>query len=437
MASIFDLFSGNATPEQNAGLLGFATQMLNASNGRQPVNFGQALAAGANGFQQGRDMYADNERQKRMLDLQAQLMGYKVKDAESDLANQQLMRDRAARISARLAPQSLPQMGSDQGAPQQPLAGGAPALPPTSTPAAAAPSNRTEDYIQRMIQVAQAHAEEGDVDGANKIYEQIVKLRPKFDSGITWVNGPDGKPVAVRTADDGSLKQLDGLAPRDKLELANLGGKDMAYNPYALQPGQTFERTMTPGEVATNRLGWANNAATLRGQNMTDARARDALAAQAAKDKAPTEFQGKSATFGARAEEANRILDSLAGKYSPAAINSKLSVQEWPLVGGALGAATNKFALSPETQQAEQAQRDFVNAILRQESGAAIGAGEFDNARKQYFPQPGDSAAVIQQKARNRAAAVQGLKVNAGKAAFSVAPPAKASGGWSITKVGN
>lgn len=142
--------------------------------------------------------------------------------------------------------------------------------------------------------------------------------------------------------------------------------------------------------------------------------------------KAPTEFQGKSAAFGARAEEADKVLGSLVGKYSPAAINSKSSVENTPLIGGLLGSAANKFALSDDDQKAEQAQRDFVNAVLRQESGAAIGPSEFDNARKQYFPQPGDGKGVIAQKDRNRKLAIQGLKSNAGRAAFEA--PASAGG---------
>jgi len=144
--------------------------------------------------------------------------------------------------------------------------------------------------------------------------------------------------------------------------------------------------------------------------------------------KAPTEFQGKSAAFGARAEEADKVLAGLTGKYSPAAINSKTSVENTPLIGGILGSAANKFALNDSDQRAEQAQRDFINAVLRQESGAAIGASEFDNARKQYFPQPGDGKGVIEQKSKNRKLAIQGLKKNAGRAAFDAEP----SGGGNI-----
>jgi hypothetical protein len=142
------------------------------------------------------------------------------------------------------------------------------------------------------------------------------------------------------------------------------------------------------------------------------------------RDKAMTEFQGKSAGFADRAQEADVILQQLEGKYSPAAINAKQSVQDFPLVGGALGAATNKLALSESDQRAEQAQRNFVNSILRQESGAAISAGEFENAKRQYFPQPGDSAAVIAQKAANRRTAIAGLARSAGG---NYTPPATAT----------
>lgn len=67
-----------------------------------------------------------------------------------------------------------------------------------------------------------------------------------------------------------------------------------------------------------------------------------------------------------------------------------------------LGAMLPNALKSSDRQQYEQAQRNFVNAVLRKESGAAISPGEFDSAAKQYFPQPGDSQAVIDQKTQNR-----------------------------------
>lgn len=190
---------------------------------------------------------------------------------------------------------------------------------------------------------------------------------------------------------------------------------------------------------------------TVRGQNMVDARANKvaeqgrlpagfragpngtlAFIPGGPADpsfKKATEFEGKSAIFGARAEEADRILSDL--NYSPSAVNAKTSAENTPLVGGILGGSMNKFSLSDNDQKAEQAQRDFVNAVLRQESGAAIAESEFQNAKRQYFPQPGDSKGVIEQKARARKTTVQGLKLNAGASAFEAAPALPQ--GWSVT----
>ena len=64
----------------------------------------------------------------------------------------------------------------------------------------------------------------------------------------------------------------------------------------------------------------------------------------------------------------------------------------------------------------DQAERNFVNAILRRESGSAISAAEFDSANKQYFPQVGDSPDVLAQKRRNREVALAGLKTEGAKA---------------------
>lgn len=130
-------------------------------------------------------------------------------------------------------------------------------------------------------------------------------------------------------------------------------------------------------------------------------------------DKPLTEFQGKSAAFGTRAAVAHGILNSVGdgGKVQPGMIKRSLEAVPW--AGEGLGTLSN-WTQSPKQQQVDQAQRDFVNAVLRQESGAAIGPDEFANATKQYFPQPGDSPDVIRQKAENRETAIAGFELNAG-----------------------
>jgi len=138
-----------------------------------------------------------------------------------------------------------------------------------------------------------------------------------------------------------------------------------------------------------------------------------------------TEGQAKAAGFGMRAAESSKIIEQVGqgGKVQPSLI--KRAAESVPLIGEGLGMVANQFA-SPEQQQIEQAQRDFINAILRQESGAVIADSEFANARKQYFPAPGDSQEVIEQKQRNREMAINGFRVTAGPAAKNIGnPPAQ------------
>jgi hypothetical protein len=104
-----------------------------------------------------------------------------------------------------------------------------------------------------------------------------------------------------------------------------------------------------------------------------------------------TDSQSNALTFGGRMQASGQILNSQEQQ------GTKLFesiVQGIPIAGN--------YLLSPEYQSYSQAKRDFINAVLRKESGAAIAASEFDNADKQYFPQPGDSQQVIEQKRANR-----------------------------------
>lgn len=140
-----------------------------------------------------------------------------------------------------------------------------------------------------------------------------------------------------------------------------------------------------------------------------------------------TDSQVNSAMYGARSEEADRLLTQIGDDYRPVAIGARNAASDIPLVGGLAGMYANK-KLTANEQMVEQAQRDFVTAVLRKESGATISPEEFKSASQQYFPQPNDSDAVKAQKARNRQTVIQGLKVGAGAGAYSAAPP---SGGLS------
>ena len=69
---------------------------------------------------------------------------------------------------------------------------------------------------------------------------------------------------------------------------------------------------------------------------------------------------------------------------------------------------------TPEFQRQDQAERNFINATLRRESGAAISQSEFDNAQTQYLPRAGDTPEVLKQKQENRHQAIRSMLSEAG-----------------------
>lgn len=230
-----------------------------------------------------------------------------------------------------------------------------------------------------------------------------------------------------------------------KFETRNLGG---TTDTLAIDPVTGQTRTVNSARNTQSPDSVASTAVQIRGQNLSNDRARERLTfdkEKDARDRSPTggkmtESQAKANLFGSRMSEAHRVLTELEGKYNPMAVNAKMTAAEAPLVGGAAGFVGN-LMLSDEGQMAEQAMRDFINAVLRRESGAVISEPEFANAKKQYFPQPGDSEAVLAQKRRNRETAIRGMEAEVPgglRSTPSLTNPGStggASGGWSIQKI--
>lgn len=132
--------------------------------------------------------------------------------------------------------------------------------------------------------------------------------------------------------------------------------------------------------------------------------------------------QSNAVAFGARATDAQATLRNLEASGVTSGNRLRQAAGSVPLVGGALASAANALptalgGASDQQQSYEQAQRNFVSAVLRKESGAAISNEEYANEAQKYFPQPGDAPATIEQKARARDLAIEGLKAQAGPGA--------------------
>jgi len=119
-----------------------------------------------------------------------------------------------------------------------------------------------------------------------------------------------------------------------------------------------------------------------------------------------TEGEGKSTGFFGRMLASNDVIN----KFEQEGLNLGQTLAGGvPLVGN--------FMVSENYQQLKNAQEDFLKAILRKESGATITDEEMASYGPIYFPQPGDSQQVIEQKRRNRERQVEAMKFTAGKGA--------------------
>lgn len=120
-------------------------------------------------------------------------------------------------------------------------------------------------------------------------------------------------------------------------------------------------------------------------------------------EKSLTEQQANAVQYSARMRQAQANLTAIedAG-FDPAGIVNHLG--QW--------ASRNKLGglASSSAQQYEAAKRNWIAAVLRKESGAAIAQSEYKGADHQYFPQPRDTAATIAQKSRLRETALKTMQ---------------------------
>ncbi len=121
-----------------------------------------------------------------------------------------------------------------------------------------------------------------------------------------------------------------------------------------------------------------------------------------------TEVQGNAQQFANRMEAAQ---SSLTPEMEKNAVGLAGAAQK---AGGAIPGVGGPWLQSQEYQKYSQAKSQFITAVLRKESGAAISHEEFNRYDKEFFPQPGDKPETIAQKAQERKVAVDAMKRVAG-----------------------
>jgi hypothetical protein len=150
-----------------------------------------------------------------------------------------------------------------------------------------------------------------------------------------------------------------------------------------------------------------------------------------------TEGQSKDAVYATRAAGALDILDPIANSLTNVGMGAA-NIDPTGVIRGAVQ--------SPEYQMAAQAGQEFLQAILRKDTGAAITPSEENSYGQVYLPRPGDGEAVLAQKQLSRRRALEALmagmspdamlaqerallNTNAGNTSGATPPPAGGNGG--------
>ena len=208
------------------------------------------------------------------------------------------------------------------------------------------------------------------------------------------------------------------LAQTDPAFAAHLAAKD-APNP----PAQVAEYNFyVEQEKAAGRepKSFEEYQASQKGQGLTVTTNPDGTTTvtQGGSGLKLTEPQGKDIGFYTRGAQANQGLSGLEGELTN-------FVQQ---NAGAIPLGLGNYMRTPEFRQAKVEADNFLTALLRKDTGAAITDNEFNLYGPMFLPVPGDDPATIALKRQKRATALLALRSGLGTAEIIAATNEQALG---------
>lgn len=296
---------------------------------------------------------------------------------------------------------------------------------------------------------------------ALELEQKLVKQGPEFSPEVRYDQAGRGFVVAK----DGSVKYLDGIKARDKLEEIRLGDKVAFRSPYSTEIQGSMPVGQSPDSKASNALGWANFGLS---------RQREAREASAANQPSmvwnsdlgtfvnpktlqtgmPIGPDGKPMTPGGKMTEDQAKASGWLIQAENAWKNMQGAMASTPgaarpgvgdLVGsvaGMTGAAN--LLTGKDRQKFNQASSSLSEALLRAATGAGVNKDEAAQKIKEITPQFGESEESVKQKMESIPLYLESLKMRAGPGAkkaewiIDMSPNGKtsamSSGGWSVTR---
>lgn len=241
----------------------------------------------------------------------------------------------------------------------------------------------------------------GNVGGVPMTFGEYAKLK----NDVFLPPQPKEKPAPTRPEwvqmPDGSVKDINNLAPP--------GSKP--YDAVANRP---------------ERSGGASPRDRFSVQQVTKADGTTALMRVNLDTNQAEEIGLPAGVSGAgRPNEKNQASADFLGRAYAADSDASSFEQQLSALGKQMDVQLPNLLKSKQGQLYRNAQDEFINAGLRDESGAAIAPSEYDRYRAIYFAVPGDQPETIARKQQARARIIKGLRSKAGNLAAGSNQPAK------------
>jgi hypothetical protein len=466
MAGLLDMIQDPAMRDQISSLMGggqlsdedkkYARQqaLLSAAAGLltnmyKPTGegLGRGLGAGLLGYNEAqqtvrRNKLVDSENMQKAIQTAQGLQGMNDQAQERKIIQGFYGQQGAPGNPQQTAPIGPP---DPQGGMSQPVAQSSPQGTAQSAP------NFKAARAAQMRELGDTFAKAGRGDKAQAYYDAAEKMMPK-SSGITTMTTPDGKRVQVQRYEDGSIQILQGVGPDlEKAVQLNTGSKIGAVDPFTLKPvpgGGIYNVEMNPSESDSSKRGWANyglaKSADIRAAAAANKPQWDSTTGQfvippnttnptgsavtptglSTQGKQLTESQAKATAYVNQMDNANRVLQELENQgffgkgtgQQTSIVNA--SGKGIPYVPGS--GIVQRFLSSDSAQKYNNAQMQWTEQVLRFQTGANAPEPEVIRNADTFFPRPGDSDAVVEQKAQARAAMEQGMRLAAGKGSDKV-----------------
>lgn len=401
-------------------------------------NFGQGMGAGVTGYQN--TMIAAQEQARRQKLAEAQMAETlaqaeerkaKVAAEQRGMIEQQRLKDLLRRAT-------------------QPVSGGEAATAGGITPQAAQMVGQEKPIDWRAL----------IAEGVDYKLAEALANAPKL--GMPEVartideRGPDGQPLTVQFDKFGGRVGA-GVRKPVEMKTMGLGGTTKVYNPFTLGSGD-IAHTMTPEGKDASARGWA-------GHNLTKQRFDwEKTKEKEDKNKPPSGYRRKAngdleAIPGGPADKSVTDLTDAEGKATSwlERMNQAESVitkapdwakQSTGSLGGMVGATIGSVPIlgdtglaklsrntveSSERQSVRNAEKAWVGALLRSDTGASYKDMEEKDIIRTFFWQPGESLAVKKEKEDMRDVVRRSMVVRSGEGAGRFKDvPALGSGKWTV-----